>query len=152
MQPSSTIALQDMLCKLQVISSVTYDNKVYVTGDAKVMYKVQKNKSRQVQVFNLAEGVWSTLPKAPNYNAKIAIIDGHITLIGGRDAKAEITNVVYTWFGEEGQWKEIVCPMPIKRLSSGICHHDGLLLVTGGVVDRSQGKKGKKKNPLLPRQ
>lgn len=149
MQPSSTIALQDMLYKLQVISSVTHDDKVYVAGYAKAMCKGGKDKSSQVQVFYLAEGVWSTLPEAPNFNANIAIIHGHITQIGGRDAKAEITNVVYAWFEDESKWKEIVRPMPIKRLASGVCHNDGLLLVTGGVVDGTQGEKGKKEDPTV---
>ena len=72
-----------MPCKLQVISSILFKGKVYVTGIA----KDADVGSRQVQVYSLEEGKWSALPEAPNYNAPAAIIDGYFTLIGGRLTK-----------------------------------------------------------------
>ena len=118
---------------LQVISSVLHENKVYITGIAKE--KAAKNDmSFQVLVYSLDEVKWSTLPRAPNFNAHAAVINNRITLIGGRDVETEeITDVQSTWFEEESQWKQT--RMQARRLASGVCYHDNLLLVTGGVID-----------------
>ena len=71
---------------------------------------------------------------APNYNAPMAIIDDHITLIGGRDATTDtITSILSTWFEEEHEWRQILRPMPTRRLESGVCYHDNFLLISGGV-------------------
>ena len=117
---------------LQVISSILLENKVYVTGIATDYV------SQRVMVYSLDAGRWFTLKPAPNYNAPMAVINGHVTLIGGRESAENLTNVLCTWFEEEGEWKQIVPPMPKARLESGVCHHDGLLLVVGGIVDVNQ--------------
>ena len=98
--------------------------------------------SRHVQVYSPVDGKWSTLPEAPNYNASIAVISGYITLIGGRDAQTDITNVLSTWSEEDCQWKTIVPCMPTGRLTSGVYCNDGILLVTGGVADSTE-ERGK---------
>lgn len=122
--------LSPMPTELQAISSVLLRDKVYISGIA----TDKVNVSRQVQVYS-RETKWSTLPHAPNYNAPITVIDGHITLIGGRDAKTHhITNILSTWIEKKDQWEQILPSMPTSRLESGVCHHDGLLLVTGGIV------------------
>ena len=118
-----------MPCALQVISSTLVENKVYITGFATDKDSV----SRQVQVYSLDEAKWSTLPEAPNYNAPAAVINGHITLIGGRDSETDdVTDVLSTWFEKECQWQQILPRMPTKRLGIGVCQHDKLLLATGG--------------------
>ena len=124
--------LPPMPVDLQVISSILLENKVYVTGIATDYV------SRHVLVFSLAEGRWFTLKAAPNYNAPMAVIDGHVTLIGGRESAEKLTNVLYSWFEEGDEWKQIVPPMPKASLESGVFHHDGLLLVVGGIVDVNQ--------------
>ena len=117
---------------LQVISSILLENKVYVTGIATDYV------SQRVMVYSLDGGRWFTLKPAPNYNAPMAVINGHITLIGGRESAENLTNVLCSWLEEEGEWKQIVPPMPKARLESGVCYHDGLLLVVGGIVDVNQ--------------
>ena len=114
-------------------------DKVYITGVASDDDDILSIR-RQVQVYSLEERKWSTVPRdpivkpAPNYNAPIAIIDDHITLIGGRDATSGIiTNALCSWFEEEREWKQILPPMPTRRLESGVCHHDNFLLVSGGI-------------------
>ena len=108
--------------------------------------KVSKDDvSRQVLLYSQheREGIWSTLPEdpkqkpAPNYNAPVTVINGHITLVGGRDAETDnITNVLSTWHEDKHQWENIdPPPMPTVRLASGVCHYDNFLLVVGGVVD-----------------
>ena len=141
-----------MTTGMQVVSSVFLEEKVYVIGVAKDKDAdnfVTDNVSCQVQVFSLDKMKWSTLPMAPNYNAPIAVIDGHITLIGGRDAKTDdITDVVSTWFEKERQWKQILPRMPTKRLASGVCYYDNLLLVAGGVVASIEGGEEKVVNTV----
>lgn len=128
-----------MPVELQVISSVLLENKVYVTGFAKEKAS-EDDTTLQVQVYSLEEAKWSTLPRATIYNAKIVVIDGRITLIGGRSVKTKkITDVQATWFEEEVQWKE--SRMNSRRLETGVCQYDNLLLVTGGVMDAEE--KGK---------
>ena len=139
---STIITLPAMPTELQVISSVFIEDKVYVTGFAKI--KTAKNNaakddvSRRVQVYSLREGEWSTLREAPNYNAPAAVINGRITLIGGRDAQSDITDVM-SWLENEHSWVKM--QMPTRRLESSVCYHDNLLLVTGGVVYSSQKKE-----------
>ena len=124
---------------LQVISSVLLENKVYVTGPANDK-ATKDHMSFQVLVYSLDEAEWSTLPRATNYNTRATVINGRITLIGGRDVETKkITDVQSTWFEEESQWKQM--RMDLKRLESGNCYHDNLLLVTGGVIDSAE--KGK---------
>ena len=131
MTGSVTKFLPPMPVELQVISSVLLENKVYVSGIA------TDNSSRQVQVYSLNEGKWSTLPKAPTYNARATVINGHYTLVGGRvsDQETDISGVLSSWNEEDNGWKQPILPMPTRRLSSGICLYDDLLLVTGGVVE-----------------
>ena len=129
MTGSVTKFLPPMPMQLQVISSVLLENKVYVSGIA------TDNSSRQVQVYSLNEGKWSTLPKAPNYNAPATVINGHYTLVGGRVSETNISGVLSSWNEEGNDWKQLISPMPTRRLSSGICLYEDLLLVTGGVVE-----------------
>ena len=128
-----------MPIKLQVLSCVLLRDKVYVTGAAK-NDAGKDDRSFQVQVYSLDEAKWSTLPRAPNYNARITVINERITLIGGRDVESrKITDTQSTWFEEERQWR--TTRMHASRLESGICQHDNLLLVTGGVIDGVEKQK-----------
>jgi len=124
--------LPTMPVDLQVISSILLEQKVYITGIAR------DHESRCILVYSLREFRWSNLKVAPNYNAPTAVISGHITLIGGRVSEASITNAVYSWIQKEDDWKQIIPSMPKARLESGICHHEGLILVIGGVEDTNQ--------------
>ena len=135
----STINLPPMPVELQVISSVLLKDKVYITGFTD-MVPSEDDTSLQVQVYSLEKAKWSTLPRATIYNASIVVIDGRITLIGGRSVKTKkITDVQATWFEEEGQWKE--SRMNTRRLETGVCQYDSLLLVTGGVMDAAEEGK-----------
>ena len=132
---SIVINMPPMPCKLQVVSCVLFKDKVYVTGIA----TEEEVGSRQVQVYSVNERKWSTLPEAPNYNAPAAIINGYFTLMGGRLTNDHrITNIVCSWIEEESQWVQRVPPMPTVRVTSGVCHHGDLLLVTGGVVNNDK--------------
>ena len=149
--PSHTIPLKAMPCELQVVSSAMHGRKVYVTGIGIAKDKSgehdnvpKDHASRQIQVYSLdGVGKWSTLPEdhrqkpVPKYNVPVVVINGRITLVGGRDAETgDITNVLSTWNEKKGEWEhDNPPPMPSKRLASGVCHHHDYLLVVGGVVD-----------------
>ena len=128
----STINLPPMPVELQVTSSALLEGKVYITGIANKEPR-KDDTTPQVRVYSLEKAEWSTLPRATIYNARIVIMDGRLTLIGGRSFETKkITDVWATWFEEEGQgrWKE--SRMNRRRLETGVCQYDNLLLVTGG--------------------
>ena len=80
------------------------------------------------------------MPRATIYNARLVVMDGRITLIGGPSFETKsITDVQATWFEEEGRWKESW--MNTRRLDPGVCQYDNLLLVTGGVIDAAEEGK-----------
>ena len=135
----STINLPPMPIELQVLSSVLLKDKVYVTGAAN-KEPSEDDTTLQVQVYSLEKAKWSTLPRATIYNARLVVMDGRITLIGGRSVETkQITNVWATWFEEEGRWKESW--MNTRLLEPGVCQYDNLLLVTGGVMDGAEEEK-----------
>ena len=130
---STSMTVASMPRQLQVISCTLFKDKVYVTG-------IGTKGDAVSHVYSLGMGRWSTLPEAPNYNAAAAIINGYFTLIGGRLTKdGTITNIVCSWIEDKFVWVQILA-MPTARLESGVCHHDNLLLVTGGVVDDKKRK------------
>ena len=136
---NSTINLPPMPIELQVLSSVLHEGKVYVTGSAKEEPS-EGDTTPQVQVYSLEKAKWSTLPRATIYNARLVVMDGRITLIGGRSVETkQITDVWAMWFEEEGRWKE--SRMNTRRLETGVCQYDNLLLVTGGVMDGAEEGK-----------
>ena len=135
---STIIKLPSVPIGLQVITSVFLHDKVYITGIA----TDHVLKSRRVQVYSTEDNAWSTLPES-NYNAPIAIVNGHITLVGGRDAKTDKpTNILSTWFEEEGEWRQIHPSMPTRRIASRAYHHGNLLLVTGGAEISTEEENG----------
>ena len=135
---STIIKLPPMPVELQVLTSVFHNNKVYITG----ISTDHVPESRRVHVYSLEGNTWSTLPES-NYNAPIAIINDHITLIGGRDAKTNVlTNIMSKWCEEEGEWRKIFPVMPTKRIASRAYQHGNLVLVTGGAEAVTEGEKG----------
>ena len=155
---STIVKLPPMPNELQVISSALLNGSIYISG---IATKKEKGSS-QVQVYSLSENKWSYLPRAANHNAPITDINGRITMIGGREGnckESKPTNVLSTWceeaskegkdsdfpptqFEKQGDWKQTLLPMPSTRVASGVCHHDNLLLVSGGIEEiRGEVKK-----------
>ena len=88
-----------------------------------------------VLVYSINEHKWSTLPEQ-QHRAVIAVLNNHITLIGGRDlSTGKVTSILSTWYEEEGQWKQVLPSMPTRRFRPTVISHDNLLLVTGGVAE-----------------
>ena len=88
-----------------------------------------------VLVYSTNELKWSTLPNQ-QFGAAIAVLNNHVTLIGGQDVSTgKVTNTLSTWYEEEGRWKQVLPPMPTGRVRPAVISHDNLLLVTGGLAE-----------------
>ena len=108
-------------------NSTVYISAFYKDGNGKRIYPVL--------VYSTNELKWSTLPTQQR-GAAIAVLNNHITLIGGRDVSTgKATNTLSTWYEEEGRWKQVLPPMPTGRFCPAVISHDNLLLVTGGVAE-----------------
>ena len=86
--------------------------------------------SKQVQVYDVKNTKWSTLPPSPHSHSEAAIIGNQFTLIGGRDTHRIPTNDLVTWTGKE--WKVLYPPMHTARSSPGVLAFEGLVIVSGG--------------------
>ena len=108
-----------------------HNNKVYISAG----YEDESGKlMHPLLVYSTNKLTWSVLPKPQGLSA-IAVVNNHITLIGGHDISTEeVTNTLFTWYKEEERWKKVLPPMPTSRLSPNVISHDNLLLVTGGVA------------------
>ena len=110
-------------------TAVVIGGKIYVSGGA--CSNLQFNRS--VQVYDTITAEWTTLPPSPIYNSESTLVNGQLTLIGGRDAfNGKNTNLTITWDEEKEQWLSKVTPMPTKRARPCIIHCNNLMLVAGG--------------------
>ena len=85
---------------------------------------------QQVQVYNVKNTKWSTLPRPPHSLNGAAIIGNQFTLIGGEDTHRRTTNDLVTWTGKE--WKVLYPPMHTARYSPGVLAIGDLIIVSGG--------------------
>ena len=116
-------------------TAVVMGGKIYVSGGLCVDFEC----AQLVQVYDTITAVWTALSPSPIYNSESTLVNGQLTLIGGRDASTEeITNLTITWDEEKKQWFPKVPPMPTKRFRPCIIHCNNLMLVAGG--EGSDGK------------
>ena len=125
------LKLPDMPVGAASYYSTIHNDKVYIRAS-------HRDESNQlvypVLVYSTNEHKWSTLPERHS-GAAIAVVNNHVTLIGGRDvATGKFTKALSSWY-EEGQWKQVLPPMPTGRLSPAVTSHNNLLLVIGGVAE-----------------
>ena len=83
-----------------------------------------------VQVYNIKNTKWSTLPRPPHSESGAAIIGNQFTLIGGRDTRRRTTNDLVTWTGKE--WKVLYPPMHTARAFPSVLAFGDLIIVSGG--------------------
>ena len=113
-------------------AATIHNGKVYISAS----YKDGNGKIvAPVFVYSTNEHKWSTLPKQ-QHCAGIAVLNNHVTLIGGQDVStSKFTNTLSTWYEEEGRWKQVLPPMPTERFTPAVICHANLLLVTGGLAE-----------------
>ena len=128
-----SIKLPDMPMAVASYRAIIHNSKVYIRATYYV--KSKPLCIRPVLVYSANELKWSTLPEQQGASA-IAVVNDHITLIGGHDiSPRKVTNALSTWYEEEGRWKQVLPPMPTGRSRPAVISHDNLLLVTGGVAE-----------------
>ena len=111
-------------------AATVHTSKVYIRA-----YNSDENGKSPVLVYSTYEHKWSSLPEQQQ-GAAIAVVNNHVTLIGGKDVSTgKATNTLSTWYEEEGRWKQLLPPMPTGRHCPAAISNDNLLLVTGGVAE-----------------
>ena len=124
--------LPDMPMGAASNAATIHNSKVYISafgrdGNGKLAFPVL--------VYSTNELKWSTLHEEQR-GAAIAVLNNHVTLTRGEDVSTgKVTNTLFTWYEEEGQWKQVLPPMPTGRSWPAVISHDNLLLVTGGVAE-----------------
>ena len=125
------VKLPDMPMGAMSYAATIHNSKVYISaigrdGNGELV--------SPVLVYSTNEHKWSTLPEQ-QFEAGIVVLNNHVTLIGGRDVSTvKVTNMLSTWYEEEGRWKQVLPLMPTGRFSPAAISHANLVLVTGGVA------------------
>ena len=89
-----------------------------------------------VQSFDLETATWSTLLPSPIIHSEVAVINGHLTLIGGQESDAstvKVTNQVWSWHEENKEWRDTIPSMPTPRLAPGVIQTSSVVAVLGGL-------------------
>ena len=108
-----------------------HNSKVYISAACN---NESGKRIRPVLVYSTNDHKWSTLPEQQGASA-IAVVNDHVTLIGGYAVSTrKVTDKLSTWYEHEGQWKQVLPPIPTGRICPAVIAHDNLLLVTGGVA------------------
>ena len=84
--------------------------------------------SNRVYSYNSAEQTWSSLPECPYVNSSLAVVNGHLTAIGGRWDPV-VTNHLHSFLWN---WVEHFPPMPTKRCATAAVCSGRSLVVAGG--------------------
>ena len=134
LQDNSTlhsVKLPDLPIPTCYATATIIGNTLYVSGGA----CPDRESALFVQAYDINTGTWSTLPPSPVYNSESAVINGRLTLIGGRDASTrKITNEVWSWHEEEKEWRKTIPSMPTERLRPGVVQSGNVVAVFGGVA------------------
>ena len=85
----------------------------------------------EVYSYNSSNKKWSQLPKCPNYGFSLAIVNTHLTAIGGKTPNEQVTNSLLCLAGSK--WVEWFFPMPTKRWLTAVVCSGKSLVVAGGI-------------------
>ena len=132
LQDNSTlhsVKLPDLPIPTFLATATIIGNTLYVSGGA----CPDVESALLVQAYDINTGTWSTLAPSPVYDSESAVINGRLTLIGGRDSSTgKITNEVWSWHEEEKEWRKTIPPMPTGRFRSGVVQSGNVVAVFGG--------------------
>ena len=103
--------------------------KIYICGGV----CADVSQAQLVQVYDANTAQWSTLPPTPTYDSEATLINGQLTLFGGRDvATGRIVSSTLTWDEEANQWCFRIPPMPRGRVRPCVIRCKHFVLVAGG--------------------
>ena len=86
--------------------------------------------SKTVFAYNSTNSKWSELPKCPNHDFSLAMVNSLLTAIGGRTANNELTNSLLSL--NDNKWTKQFPPMPTKRWLTAVVCSGKSLVVAGG--------------------
>ena len=133
------LATDDPTTTTTTTTTILHKQMVYVCGPNGGVVPAPDTASTpqsEMRGYSLADERWTTLPPPPQYASSCAVIRNRVNLIGGKNLSTDKpTNMLSTWYEEEGQWKQVLPPMPTGRALPTVISHDNLLLVTGGVAE-----------------
>ena len=134
LQDNSTlhsVKLPDLPIPTRFATATITRSTLYVSGGA----CPDRKSDLLVQVYDINTGTWSTLPPSTVCYSESAVINGRLTLIGGRDSSTdEITNEVWSWHEDKKEWRKTIPPMPTGRLCPGVVQSGNVVAVFGGVA------------------
>ena len=112
------------------LAATIHNGKVYISA-------MDDDKNFRVLVYSTNEQKWNVLEGTERHESSaITLVNDHITLIGGGDEETDmVTTTPSTWYEDEGQWKQVLPPMPTGRFCPNVICHDNFLLVTGGLAE-----------------
>ena len=86
--------------------------------------------------YNSTNNKWSELPKCPNSDFSLAVVNSLLTAIGGKTSNYKVTNSLLSL--TDNKWTKWFPPIPTKRyLTAAVCSGNSLVVV-GGV---GEGRK-----------
>lgn len=105
------------------------DANVYVGGGV----SPDKDTIQQVYRYNLKEDKWNVLPIPQQYYGIPQVIDGKLTLFGGRDmTSGKVTNRVATFHSDDDKWHSDYPDMLVPRTRPAVVAHQYDVVVAGG--------------------
>ena len=109
-------------------AAVVDGNTAYFRPDASSMVYSYKN--------ILGNEQWSMLPHNPNRNFGLAVIDGLLTSVGGRNSRNHHTNTLLSLTGEaeRKKWSKVFPPMPTPHSNTACITTEKALVVAGGTA------------------
>ena len=95
-----------------------------------------KGRDNEVFAHTFAKNQWSELPKCPNSDFSLAVINSFVTAIGGETENHELTNFLLSL--NDKKWTKLFPPMPTKHWLTAVVCSGKTLVVAGG---KGQGDK-----------
>ena len=91
--------------------------------------------TRNIYAYKSTDETWDQLPEFETGLCSLAVVNNHLTTIGGRDSGGKMTNQLFSLIGEgrSKTWREVFQSMPTKRSSSVAMCTGQALIVVGGV-------------------
>ena len=108
-------------CKMWGEAAAVDRDIAYFSGDPR---------SKKVYSYDSSGKKWSGLPVCPNYGFSLAMVNTHLTAIGGKLPNHELTNSLYSLI--DGKWLLKFPSMPTKRCSTAVVCGSRTLVVAGG--------------------
>jgi len=88
--------------------------------------------SHEVFAYNSEKDEWSKLPNCPQRNFGLAVINNHLTAVGGTSQSGGCTDHLISFNESTDKWEKIFPPMPTKRLLPTVISTQKYLITAGG--------------------